>query len=168
MDQDKSKNVNAAKHLARLVAVQALYQDSYEQDPLDVIVKRMMDAPSSFLNEEDEDEQSDIIQQKPDSELLIAITKGVTENREALTELLKGGLDARFSSERMEVLLRHILLAGAYELHHHSDIDAKIIISDYIDVAHAFYSAKEPALVNAVLDKLSKTLRACHPALDAG
>ncbi len=156
MSQKKSKNANAAKSLARLVAVQALYQASYEQDSLDVIIKRMMDEPSSFLNEE---EESDVIEQKPDSELFIAITNGVTQNREALTEMLKGGLDARFSTERMEVLLRHILLAGAYELHHHSDIDAKIIISDYIDVAHAFYSAKEPALVNAVLDKLSKNLR---------
>lgn len=156
-DKNNSEGSNAAKRLARLVAVQALYQASYEQESLDIILKRMLGEMDKSLNDEDSKDAS--IQGQPDSELLIKITNGVTDNREALLEMLKGALDSRFSSERMEVLLRNILLAGAYELHYHGDIAPQIIISDYIDVARAFYSAKEPGLVNAVLDRLSKSLR---------
>ena len=46
------------------------------------------------------------------------------------------------------------------ELHNHPAISAGVIINDYVDVAHSFFDSKEPGLVNAVLDKLAKTLRA--------
>ena len=65
----------------------------------------------------------------------------------------------QISGDRMEVLLRAILRAGAYELHHHAKIPAAVLINDYVDVAHAFFDAKEPGLVNGVLDKLAKSLR---------
>lgn len=149
---------NASKRLARLVAVQALYQASFEQEPLPAIITRLMEETSASLN--DTDATGEKIKGIPDRELLTKIVDGVTQNTENLTEMLKGALDSKFSSERMEVLLRQILLAGAFELHHHPDIDANIIISDYIDVTRAFYAAKEPGLVNAVLDKLGKILRA--------
>ena len=57
------------------------------------------------------------------------------------------------------MLLRAILRAGAYELLNHGDTAAGIIINDYVDVAHAFFDAKEPGLVNAILDKMGKKLR---------
>ena len=40
-----------------------------------------------------------------------------------------------------------------------SDIPPRVIISEYLDVAHAFFAGKEPAMVNGVLDKLARTLR---------
>ena len=52
-----------------------------------------------------------------------------------------------------------IMLCGAYELMVHSDIDAPIVISDYLHVTHAFYDQGEHALVNAVLDSIRQTLQ---------
>jgi len=150
-------NANAAKRLARLVAVQVLYQASYEQEALAAIVKHSLDEADAVLN--GEGGEGAIITERPDAELLSRIVQGVTKDKEILEGLLAGALDAKFSSARMEVLLRSILLAGVYELHSHGEIASSIIISDYVDVARAFFQAKEPGLVNAVLDKLAKTLR---------
>ena len=60
----------------------------------------------------------------------------------------------------MEPLLKAILRAGTFELQHRGLTSTGVIVNDYIDVAHSFFDAKEPGLVNAVLDKLAKTLRA--------
>jgi N utilization substance protein B len=153
----KEDSSNAAKHLARLTAVQALYEASFEEEPLDDIIKRIALQAGGHLNDEDDPESH--IELQPDAALLRRITEGVVAAQESLDEMVRGSLDERFAEKKMERLLHYILLAGAYELHAHSDIDAGIIISDYIDVARAFYSSKEPGLVNAVLDKLAKRLR---------
>ncbi len=154
---DSAASSNAAKRLARLVAVQALYQASYEEETLDAILKRSLEEAEAILN--DEEGEGEAIAERPDPELFASIVRGVAQNREALQAMVAGALDARFSSERMEILLRSILQAGAFELHRHAEIPQGIIISDYVDVARAFFGAKEPGLVNAVLDKLAQKLR---------
>lgn len=148
---------NASKRLARLVAVQALYQATYEQDTIKDIIQHSLDDAHAILNGDDVEEP--VILEKPDAALMGQIVQGVTEHRASLEEMIAGALDQKFSSSRMEVLLKTIICAGAFELHHHSHIDCGIIISDYVDVTRAFFNAKEPGLVNAVLDKLSKKLR---------
>jgi N utilization substance protein B len=60
---------------------------------------------------------------------------------------------------RLETVLRAILRAGAYELTARPDVPARVAISEYLDVAHAFYAGKEPGLVNGVLDRLAHDLR---------
>lgn len=148
----------AAKKLARLVAVQALYRASFAEETLGEIIAATLDQAGQIIEGEDEGDGLPVLD-KPDPELFASIVNGVTQNQETLQEMLKGALDARHSFDRMEKLLRNILLAGAYELHHHADIQSGIIINDYVDVARAFFAAKEPGLVNAILDKLAKTLR---------
>ena len=73
--------------------------------------------------------------------------------------MIAGAVDARLSPQRLEPLLKAILRAGTYELQHCSDVSTGVIVNDYVDVAHGFFDAKEPGLVNAVLDRLAKTLR---------
>lgn len=157
-EQKKGEPSNAAKRLARLVAVQALYQASFEEEPLVDILKRNLEEADDILN--GGEEKGERIQERPDPELFAAIVRGVSDHRETLNGFLEGALDSRLSSSRMEVLLRSIFLAGAYELHHHASIPHQIIISDYVDVTRAFFGDKEPGLVNAVLDTLARKLRA--------
>jgi N utilization substance protein B len=54
--------------------------------------------------------------------------------------------------------MRAILRAGAYELMFRDDIPARAVISEYVDVARAFYDGEQPGFVNAVLDKLARSL----------
>jgi N utilization substance protein B len=57
-------------------------------------------------------------------------------------------------------VLRAILRAGAWELGARPQTPTRVCISEWVDVAHAFYSGPEPGLVNAVLDRLAQLLRA--------
>jgi N utilization substance protein B len=145
-----------AKRLARLAAIQGLYQIALTQRLPKDIIKEFRDHPAALLQETGEDRVSPVV----DQELFAAVVQGVTQNTAELDDMIAGAFDAKVSAERVEILLRAILRAGAFELHHHAAIPAGVIINDYVDITHAFFGAKEPGLVNAVLDKLAKNLRA--------
>jgi N utilization substance protein B len=68
-------------------------------------------------------------------------------------------LAAGWPLARVDATLRAILRSGAFELAHRSDIPARVVINEYVDVANAFYEGEVPAMVNAVLDTLAKRLR---------
>ncbi len=150
-------SAHAAKRLARLAAVQALYQNNYEQQPLKQIISDSINENFAALHDDLGEAK---IPDALDTELFSAIVNGVTQKLVALDEMIAGSLDARFSVARLEILLRTILRAGAYELHYHAQIPVGIIINDYVDVARAFFNGKEPGLVNGMLDKLAGVLRA--------
>lgn len=142
---------NPARRLARLAAVQGLYQIALTEKPAEAIIKDFYDHPPQL---EDNKALTGM-----DRELFGEIVSGVTQNAALLDEMIAGACDEKISAGRIEILLRAILRAGAYELQHHGKIPAGVIINDYIDVAHAFFGAKEPGFVNALLDKLAKNLR---------
>jgi len=147
---------HAAKRFARLAAVQGLYQIELTQRSPQEILKEFHEQPGALLQDAGETADRGIV----DQSLVDDIINGVSQNAADLDAMIAGALDARFSVDRIEILLRAILRAGAFELHHHGPIPAGVIINDYVDVTHAFFGAKEPGLVNAVLDKLAKNLRA--------
>jgi N utilization substance protein B len=147
----QAANENSARRLARLAAVQGLYRIALTQQTPKDVIKDFHDHPP----EQDVGETL----KGMDMELFGEIVTGVTQHTKDIDEMLKGALSEKVSGDRMEVLLRAILRAGAYELHHHGKIPAAVLINDYVDVAHAFFDAKEPGLVNGVLDKLAKNLR---------
>jgi transcription antitermination protein NusB len=148
-------NENNARRLARLAAVQGLYQIALTQHAPAQIIKDFRDHPPALSLEKN----AGTTLASMDAELFGEIVTGVTEHSTALDEMIAGAFDAKVSAARVEILLRATLRAGAYELYHHAKIPAPVIINDYVDVAHAFFDGKEPGLVNAVLDKLAKTLR---------
>ena len=95
-----------------------------------------------------------------DEKLFGDIVRGVAEHRERLDETLSAALSEEWPLPRLERLLRLILEAGAYELVHRPDIPPRVTISEYVAIAYAFFSGREPALANGVLDRLARTLRA--------
>jgi N utilization substance protein B len=146
---------HSANRLARLAAVQGLYQIALTQHPAEQIIKDFRDHPPPLIPDQPAGEALAAM----DAELFGEIVTGVTQDAAALDEAIAGAFDAKVSAERVEILLRAILRAGAYELKHHTKIPAGVVINDYVDIAHAYFDAKEPGLVNAVLDKLAKSLR---------
>jgi len=144
-------NENAGKRLARLAAVQGLYQIALTKNTAEHIIR-------DFHNHPPEQSVGEMMVGM-DVELFGEIVTGVTREEPALDEMLAGAFGEKISAGRVEILLRAILRAGAYELHNHAKIPTGVIINDYVDVAHAFFDAKEPGLVNAVLDKIAKGLR---------
>ena len=140
----------ARRSAARLVAVQVLYQ--VEMTGTDA-ESALRDAKERRANEP----RGRIAD--PDSSLLNQIVRGVSAGSERLDLAVGQALTGDWTVERLEAVLRAILRAGAWELEARPQTPARVCISEWVDVTHAFYSGPEPGLVNAVLDRLAQTLR---------
>ncbi|MCJ2012144.1 transcription antitermination factor NusB [Methylobacterium sp. J-076] len=92
------------------------------------------------------------------------LLRGVVDEQRAIDLQLDGALSEGWPLRRIEIVLRAILRAGAYELMFRPDVPARAAISQYVDVTHSFYNADEPGLVNAVLDRLARQVRPAEVA----
>ena len=87
------------------------------------------------------------------------IMGGVHADQVAVDRLIATSLTKDWPLSRIDATLRAILRCGAWELGHKRDVPAKVIISEYVDVARAFYETDEPRMVNGVLDRIARTVR---------
>lgn len=140
---------------ARLASVQVVYQIMTSGRSGKTILKDYLDHYAGM-------EIEGLRMVTPDGAMVEEIALGV----EARLPDLRAMVAARLApppenqpEKKLEPLLHTILLCGAYELLAHHDIDAPIIIADYLHVAHAFYGKDEAGLVNGILDALRKILR---------
>lgn len=153
---------------ARLSAVQTLYQMKAGEQKSRKAVNDYMDHYSGM--EIDGEKMLE-----PDRELYVSIVSGVESNYKDLYATLRKYLNKKSQAKdindenlqadtvqvmsQTECVLECILICGIYEVIYHDKIDHPIIVSDYIDVAYAFYDKSEANLVNAILDKLAKDVR---------
>lgn len=148
-------SAKARRSAARLAAVQGLYQIDLAGASSDTVIHEF--ARHRIGQEQDGEEFV-----TADPTLFADIVRGVQGRLAEVDQHLGGLLDRQWSLERMELLLRAILRAGSWELLANTAVAPHIIINDYIDVAHAFFAGREPGMVNGVLDKLARTLRAAE------
>jgi N utilization substance protein B len=151
--EGRARVASRRRSVARLLAVQALYQLELnrETDP-ETVVREF--ARHRFGHEIDGDQYGEA-----DPVLFADIVRGATAGREELDASISTALTEEWPLGRLDAVLRAILRAGVYELLHRRDIPPRVSISEYTTVAHAFFSGKEPGLANGVLDKLGRTLR---------
>ena len=141
---------------ARLAAVQALYQIEVAGAPIEnVIVEFAHDG----LRRDNEGQNEGQRPGEFDALLFIDLVRGTAARQEELDRVIAAALTPDWPLERLERVLRAILRAGAYELLARSDVPAAVVISEYLDLGHAFFAGKEPSLINGVLDRLARTLR---------
>ncbi len=151
----KDPSVAGRRGLARLAAVQALYQiELTSADPGAVV--------SEFLShrlgrEIDGDQYADA-----DRSFFADLVKGCTERRTDVDAIVASALPSDWPLARLESVLRAILRAGCYELLARSDVPARVVMNEYVEIAHAFFSGKEPGMVNGVLDHVARSLRAAE------
>lgn len=147
----KQPNVNATRRsAARLGAVQALYQ------------MEMTGAGAEDALKDHHDRQSGEGRGRmaeADGDLLALLVRGATDEAPDLDLIINRSLTNDWAVDRLESVLRAILRAGAFELKARAKTPARVAISEYVDVAHAFYAGPEPGLVNAVLDRVARELR---------
>ncbi len=136
---------------ARLAVVQALYELDVSGTSTDTVI-------AAFLKDRWLESVSDPAMVEFDAAHFAEVVRAVAERRIALDLAVSEALAEKLQVERLEVLLRSIFRAGAYELSARHDIPTSVVINEYLEVAHAFFSGKEPALVNAVLDRLAKSM----------
>jgi N utilization substance protein B len=144
---------------ARLAATQGLYEievtgASPNTILLDFIEKRWQ-APGIYDNEDDK-----IVElSEPDKNKFSQIINGVQENLKQIDNILSAALANDREMQHLDVLLRTVLRAGVFELFFLASVPYRVIINEYVELARAFYSENEPALVNGVLDAVAKVVR---------
>ncbi len=155
----------ASRRTARLAAVQALYQMEFTGASARQAIGEFVRHRLADAGEADPEASGEAAMEAPDRLLFAAIVEGVKSRTDELDTMITSALSGEWKVERMEVILRAILRAGAFELFARPETAPAIIINDYVDVAHAFFTQKEPGLVNAVLDRLGRGLR---PEMEEG
>ncbi|MDT3686601.1 MAG: transcription antitermination factor NusB [Pseudorhodoplanes sp.] len=140
---------------ARLAAVQALYQMDIAATALDEI---LAEFESHWLGGEVEGSQY----LPAEAAFFRDIVTGTVREQRKLDPMIDAALSAGWPLKRVEALLRAVLRAGAFELDQRRDIPARVVVSEYVDVAHAFVDRDETGMVNAVLDTLARQLRAAE------
>ncbi len=141
---------NAQNLSARLLAAQAVYQ-------ADLNAQKLSEVASEYLAHRIgmEVEGEELV--AADKALFTKIMRGVEERGGDLAGILKA--NTKDGGQRLEPLIKAILICAAYELLAHHDIDSPIIINDYLNVGHSFFESGEVSLINGVLDAVSKVLR---------
>jgi N utilization substance protein B len=138
--------------LARLAAVQALYQVELTAADPEAVVSEFL--THRLGREIDGDQYAEA-----DRGFFTDLVKGCSGRRADVDGIVAAALPVDWPLARLESVLRAILRAGTYELLARSDVPARVAINEYVEIAHAFFSGKEPGMVNGVLDSIARTLR---------
>lgn len=148
MSQARSRSRSAA----RLAAVQALYQQEMEATPVPRLLKEFHDHRLGAVIEDEQYHQAEL-------DFFDDIVTGVDARRDQIDALIGERLARGWTLDRLDRPMRAILRAGAYELVARPDVPVASVISEYVDVAHAFYDKRESGFVNGLLDAIAKEVR---------
>ncbi|HZU62480.1 MAG TPA: transcription antitermination factor NusB [Novosphingobium sp.] len=141
-----------ARAAARLAAVQALYQHDMEGTPLASLL-------DEFHRHRLGAEIEDVQYNEAETAFFDDVVKGFLARREEIDGKLAEKLATGWKLERLDKTMLQVLRAGAYELIARADVPTASVISEYVDVAHAFFDEREAKFVNGVLDALAKAVR---------
>ena len=142
-----------SRSAARLAAVQALYQQEMESTPLATLLHEFHHhrLGATIDGVEYADAEVDFFDD---------LVKGADARRAELDALIAGRLAEGWSLARLDKPMKAILRAGTYELAARADVPTATVISEYVDVADAFYDKREKGFVNGLLDADAKAVRA--------
>ena len=143
---------STSRSAARLAAVQALYQQEMEGIPTPHLIHEFhahrlgatiedvtyVDAEESFFDD---------------------LVSGTAARQDEIDALIADRLAEGWSLARLDKPMKAILRVGAYELLARADVPVASVITEYVDVAHAFYDKRETGFVNGLLDALAKVAR---------
>jgi N utilization substance protein B len=137
---------------ARLAAVQALYQMDLAQTDVNAVIAEFtlhrlgQEIDGAFYDAGAQPFFKDIV-------------TGVVREQRRIDPLLNEHLAEGWRLGRIDSILRAILRAAAYELIGRPEVPVKVIINEYLNVAHAFFEGEEPGVVNGVLDRVARKVR---------
>ena len=141
-----------SRSAARLAAVQALYQHDMEQTPIPRLLHEFHHHRLGATIEDVEYADAEV-------DFFDDIVTGVHARSAEIDALIASKLAKGWSLARLDKPMRQILRAGSYELLARADVPTGSVISEYVDVANAFYDKREAAFVNGLLDAVAKAVR---------
>jgi N utilization substance protein B len=121
-----------ARSVARLAAVQALYQMEVSSVGAEAVIREAFFAD---------------------------LVRGVVAHQGEVDKAVAKRLAQNWRLERIDATVRAILRAGAYELTHRADVPTEVVIDEYVELAKSFFEGPEPGFVNGALDGVAQDVR---------
>ena len=149
----RTTNRTQARAAARLAAVQALYQHEMESTPVPALLHEFHNHRLGATIEDAEYAEADV-------DFFDDLVKGTTARAGEIDLAIEKKLASGWTLARLDKPMKALLRAGTYELMARKDVPVGATISEYVDVAHAFYERRESGFVNGLLDGIAKDVRA--------
>ncbi len=143
---------------SRVAAVQALFQSEQTGEAVETVVDqfirhRLGELPGSGGFEEGRVPDADV-------KLFSRIVRRAVQEQDGLDRLVSDSLPAEWPFTRLDPVLRALLRAAGAELGMADGPPARVVLNEYLDVAHGFFTGDEPRMVNGLLDRMARALRA--------
>ncbi len=138
-----------ARAAARLLAVQALYQMDIARTPLENIIREFVAHRLNVSIDGVDMPESDAV-------YFEKILRGVVENQTPIDRKIDDCLSENWHLARLDSTLRAILRCGVFELAYGGEAPMGVLVSQYTDIAHAFFDGPEGGMANALLDRVGQ------------
>jgi len=145
-------NRSSSRSAARLAAVQALYQQEMEGIATARLIHEFHDHRLGATI-------GDVTYVDAEQSFFDDLVNGTIARRDEIDALIGDRLAKGWTLERLDKPMKALLRVGAYELLARADVPVATVISEYVDVAHAFYDKRETGFVNGLLDAIAKVAR---------
>lgn len=147
-----SAKARRARTVARLAAVQALYQMELAGTGVDAVVREFTE------HRFDRDIEGETLAEA-DEAFFGELVRGVVGEQGAIDGAIAHRLAAGWRLERVDATLRAILRAGGWELMRRPDVPVEVAIDEYVEIAKSFFEGPEPGFVNGALDGIARDAR---------
>lgn len=141
-----------ARSVARLAAVQALYQMEVSSAGAEAVIRE-------FGEHRFDRDVEDLTLTGADEAFFADVVRGVVAHQSEVDKAVAKRLAQNWRLERIDATVRAILRAGAYELAHRGDVPTEVVIDEYVELAKSFFEGPEPGFVNGALDGVAQDVR---------
>jgi N utilization substance protein B len=143
---------HASRSVARLAAVQALYQMEVSNIGVEHVIRE-------FAEHRFDRDVEGVTLAEADEVFFAELVRGVVAEQARIDAAIARRLAANWRLERLDATVRAILRAGAYELAHRLDVPTEVVIDEYVELAKSFFEDTEPGFVNGALDGVARDVR---------
>lgn len=151
-----SKKPKQARSVARLAAVQALYQMEVSGVGVEAVIREFTEHR---FDRGIEGEESATLA-SADEAFFAELVRGVVGSQREIDAAVVKRLATGWRLDRLDATVRAILRAGAFELAHRSDVPVEVVIDEYVELAKSFFEGPESGFVNGALDGVARDVRA--------
>src|SRR5687768_16042661 len=147
---------HASRSVARLAAVQALYQMEVSSIGVEHVIREFTDHRFDRALDGGDD---GVTLASADEGFFAELVRGVVAEQKRIDAAIVKRLAENWKLERLDATVRAILRAGAFELAHRPDVPTEVVIDEYVEVAKSFFEGTEPGFVNGALDAVARDVR---------
>jgi N utilization substance protein B len=146
-----------ARSVARLAAVQALYQMEVSSAGAETVIREF--SEHRFDRDVPSESEEDMTLAQADEAFFADLVRGVVQHQKVIDSAVVKRLATGWKLERLDATVRAILRAGAYELSKRADVPTEVVIDEYVELAKSFFEGPEPGFVNGALDAVAQDVR---------